>query len=230
MLDDAEKKGFDNVVSWLPCGLGFKVHIPSQFTANIMPTYFNQTKYKSFQRQLNMYGFHRLVKGRDRGACTHPLFVKGKKELCNRMVRAKVKRRSKKLVTAYHNDDCSRTTVSSEETSSEDEMGSESQVQERIHDESQSVCQENECLTSLLSTNQAAKPQPIVSADDDLGMWLQETSLPDPRPLNEMNGPSDDMSFVPMPSSTYHVDLIDKIADNYEELRMFKDFVEIFAM
>lgn len=40
--------------------------------------YFKQSKWTSFQRQLNLYGFVRLnQQGRDRGAYWHPLFLRG---------------------------------------------------------------------------------------------------------------------------------------------------------
>jgi hypothetical protein len=63
MLDDAEENDFSHVVSWNSEGGSFKVHDPMVFADDVMPTYFNQTKYKSFQRQLNLYGFVRIHQG-----------------------------------------------------------------------------------------------------------------------------------------------------------------------
>ena len=51
MLEMADQKGFREIVSWLPDGNGFKVHDPAVFVEKIMPTFFHQSKYKSFQRQ-----------------------------------------------------------------------------------------------------------------------------------------------------------------------------------
>jgi hypothetical protein len=56
-----------------------------------MPNYFRQSKLTSFQRQLNLYGFARLTRGRDAGAHYHELFLRGKGGLAKRMKRTKVK-------------------------------------------------------------------------------------------------------------------------------------------
>jgi hypothetical protein len=51
MLELADQEGFDSVVSWLPDGRSFKVYNPVKFVEEIMPNFFLQSKYKSFQRQ-----------------------------------------------------------------------------------------------------------------------------------------------------------------------------------
>eukprot|EP00339_Tiarina_fusa_P029953 CAMPEP_0117069670 /NCGR_PEP_ID=MMETSP0472-20121206/48889_1 /TAXON_ID=693140 ORGANISM="Tiarina fusus, Strain LIS" /NCGR_SAMPLE_ID=MMETSP0472 /ASSEMBLY_ACC=CAM_ASM_000603 /LENGTH=140 /DNA_ID=CAMNT_0004792349 /DNA_START=118 /DNA_END=537 /DNA_ORIENTATION=- len=91
MLDDMDEKGRHSVVRWLPHGRAFMVHNPKEFVDDIMHHYFNQTKYASFQRQLNLYGFSRLCHGRDKGAYYHECFVRGERELCRGMVRQKIK-------------------------------------------------------------------------------------------------------------------------------------------
>lgn len=68
MLDTAKAETFDNVVSWQPHGRCFKVRNPDVFVAKVMPQWFHQTKFTSFQRQLNLYGFSRLTTGPDQGA------------------------------------------------------------------------------------------------------------------------------------------------------------------
>lgn len=57
MLEDADRpeKNFSHIVSWNPIGNGFKVHNKDCFTKEIVPHYFNLTKYKSFQRQVSIY-------------------------------------------------------------------------------------------------------------------------------------------------------------------------------
>jgi hypothetical protein len=57
-----------------------------------MPCYFNQTRYKSFQRQLNSYRFRRFVAGKNKGTCFHELFMRDKPDLCRHIDRVKVNR------------------------------------------------------------------------------------------------------------------------------------------
>ena len=45
----------------------------------------------SFTRQLNLWGFKRITKGRDAGAYYHQLFLRGRPRLCMRMRRQKIK-------------------------------------------------------------------------------------------------------------------------------------------
>eukprot|EP00934_Nitzschia_sp_Nitz4_P003861 Nitzschia sp. Nitz4//scaffold118_size93875//43199//44649//NITZ4_004787-RA/size93875-augustus-gene-0.84-mRNA-1//1//CDS//3329533721//3851//frame0 len=76
ILKDAENKDFENIISWEPDGKSFKVHKIKDFETKILPSYLQQTKLRSFQRQLIKYGFSRIQGGAARGAYQHPKFVK----------------------------------------------------------------------------------------------------------------------------------------------------------
>ena len=91
MLDQIETDGLASVISWQSHGRCFVVHDPKRFSENVMPAYFRQTKFASFQRQLNLYGFSRLTSGKDKGGYYHELFLRGKKFLCHRIQRLKIK-------------------------------------------------------------------------------------------------------------------------------------------
>lgn len=92
MLEMIERNQVDDIVSWVDDGQAFKVHNLKRFVAEIVPKYFKQSKYKSFQRQLYFYGFTRVsssssdCKGWTIGSYRHPMFRRGYKTLCLSMV------------------------------------------------------------------------------------------------------------------------------------------------
>ncbi|CAJ1964568.1 unnamed protein product [Cylindrotheca closterium] len=91
MLEETEAKDpmASNIVSWLPDGLHFKVHDSVAFMEKIVPQFFKQKSYKSFQRQLHIYGFKRILKGPLQGAFHHPKFIKGNRQLTHDIDRIK---------------------------------------------------------------------------------------------------------------------------------------------
>ncbi len=76
------------------------MHKTKEFVETIMPRYFRQSKLTSFQRQLNLYGFARITRERDKGGYYHELFLRGKLFLANRIQRNKVKGTKIKAVTS----------------------------------------------------------------------------------------------------------------------------------
>jgi hypothetical protein len=91
MLYFAEEEGLVPIVSWLPHGRAFRVKNKELFVAKMMSTYFKQTKFKSFQRQLNLWGFTRITDGADAGAYYHKYFIRSEAALCKLMTRQKIK-------------------------------------------------------------------------------------------------------------------------------------------
>ncbi|KAG7344596.1 HSF-type DNA-binding protein [Nitzschia inconspicua] len=76
------------IVSWMGIR-AFKVHHAKQFASTILPRYFSTTTYKSFQRNLNLWGFTCIAKGPRRGVTFHPFFVRGNEdELSSNMKRS----------------------------------------------------------------------------------------------------------------------------------------------
>ena len=86
MLLHVERNGLDHIVSWVQNGRAFMVHNVDKLV-EILPLFCGQTKYRSFQRQLNMWHFERILDGCHKGAWTHPYFVRGQKILCSKMSR-----------------------------------------------------------------------------------------------------------------------------------------------
>ena len=91
MLSEIEWRGQTSVVSWLSHGRALRVHDPDAFVTKVLPLYFKQSKITSFQRQLNVYGFRRIVFGRDAGAYHHKFFLKGARDLAFRITRVGIK-------------------------------------------------------------------------------------------------------------------------------------------
>ena len=90
ILDKLEAEGNTSILSWQSHGRAFIVHDPERFVTEIMPFYFNQTKYSSFQRQCHMYQFERITAGSDKNAYHNPMFLRGRPELACRMQRTRV--------------------------------------------------------------------------------------------------------------------------------------------
>lgn len=85
LLDKAEEQGYDDVISWHRDG-GFKIHDKEKLLP-ILHLSFRITKFKSFLRQLQAWGFHRVHCGPDKGLCTHELFKRGERSLLAGMKR-----------------------------------------------------------------------------------------------------------------------------------------------
>jgi hypothetical protein len=99
MLEDAERSGFEQIVAWHLGGRAFKVVEKDAFVHQILPKYFSQTSYKSFLRQVNLYGFSRISKGEAKGGHAggcyhHKALIRGQKDLCLKMSRQFAKQSS----------------------------------------------------------------------------------------------------------------------------------------
>lgn len=92
LLEDVTRKGLDDIVSWLPDGKSFKIHSQIGFEQSIMPLYFSgMSSYKSFRRQLNLYGIyqHRHRPNQDANAYSHEFLIRGQRHLCDKIARKK---------------------------------------------------------------------------------------------------------------------------------------------
>ncbi|GAX09636.1 hypothetical protein FisN_19Lh097 [Fistulifera solaris] len=91
MLEVTKKEGFEHIVSWQVHGRCFMVHSPQKFVTDVLPRFFKHSKLSSFQRQLNLWGFQRVVDGIDRGGYYHELFLLGRPDLAKIMLRTRVR-------------------------------------------------------------------------------------------------------------------------------------------
>uniref|UniRef100_A0A7S1UVD3 HSF-type DNA-binding domain-containing protein n=1 Tax=Grammatophora oceanica TaxID=210454 RepID=A0A7S1UVD3_9STRA len=89
ILDDAAAEGNEHIISFFDDGKVFAVHNVKKFVEQIMPRYLSTVRYSSFQRQLNLYGFRRVVEGRDKSGFYHESFRRGYYHLCPQIKRRK---------------------------------------------------------------------------------------------------------------------------------------------
>jgi hypothetical protein len=69
LLERTEQEHQQDIVAWMPSGNAFIVRKRDDFMKDILPMYFRQTKFKSFVRQLNLWGFTFTDQGPDKGSC-----------------------------------------------------------------------------------------------------------------------------------------------------------------
>jgi hypothetical protein len=121
LLREAENRGESHIISWLPDGRSFKVHDKKTFTNQIMPNFFGSSKLKTFQRNLNLWGFKTVSKGPQKGTCSHPSFLQGLPDLCSTMKRVVIRGTSRRqaMKASSEDDDVASTPTTS--TSSVDE-------------------------------------------------------------------------------------------------------------
>jgi len=79
------------VFSWLPHGRAIKVHDEQRFLREIAPLFFKVSKFRSFTRQLHLWGFRRISSGVDADGWWHQYFLRGRPDLICQMIRTKVK-------------------------------------------------------------------------------------------------------------------------------------------
>lgn len=84
----------ESSIKWLPHGHAFRIHDKEVFTTHVMPRYFNAKKMRSFERQLNLWGFQRITCGGDTGAWRHESFVRGHPEYLESIERTATARRA----------------------------------------------------------------------------------------------------------------------------------------
>lgn len=100
VLDQAERDGLSKIISWLPEGDAFMVHDKDAFADSLMPEYFHSKKFKTFQRNLNLWGFRTLTKNPNKGAIFHPDFLRSNPDRCRLMKRIRIKKKSPRMSLA----------------------------------------------------------------------------------------------------------------------------------
>mmetsp|Transcript_31318 Transcript_31318/g.38270 ORF Transcript_31318/g.38270 Transcript_31318/m.38270 type:complete len:199 (+) Transcript_31318:90-686(+) len=89
MLTHLEENGLESIASWNLDGQAFTINNVQSFMKQIIPIYFNQTRFRSFDRQLNKYGFTRIKSQKNHTYC-HNFFLRDNPSLIQK-IRIKVK-------------------------------------------------------------------------------------------------------------------------------------------
>lgn len=91
LMEVLDRGDMEDSICWMPHGRAFAVLQPQVFVNEVLPRFFKQSKFMSFTRQLNLWGFKRITKGTDSGAYYHELFLRGRPKLRILMRRQKIK-------------------------------------------------------------------------------------------------------------------------------------------
>ena len=157
-----------SIITWIPRAKGrpnsFKILDQEAFVNKLLKKYFQQTKFKSFQRQLNLWGFQRTSDG----GYTHEFFVKGEPSLCQYITRKQNKKVSPKKVLdekkAMTSDNVVKTTQTNNFESTDGDL-----LVRQISDIPSTIC-------------------------IDLSSTFQESSIVDPIPQQTMPRSTDDVT------------------------------------
>lgn len=74
-----------DVLTWVPHGKAFIIYKKKKFSAEVLPRYFKQSKFTSFTRKLNRWGFSRVTRGPEAGSYFHKFFLRDQPHLSLQM-------------------------------------------------------------------------------------------------------------------------------------------------
>jgi len=85
LMDLLSNEEHVDIITWLPHGKAFIIYKKKKFAAEVLPKYFKQSKFTSFTRKLNRWGFTRVTRGPETGAYYHKFFQRDEPRLCMQM-------------------------------------------------------------------------------------------------------------------------------------------------
>ncbi|GAX21022.1 hypothetical protein FisN_1Lh308 [Fistulifera solaris] len=85
LMDILSDGSHAHIISWCDHGNAFMIHKKKVFESEILPLYFRGSRFASFTRKLNRWGFSRVSRGPETGSYYHKLFSRDNPELCTQM-------------------------------------------------------------------------------------------------------------------------------------------------
>jgi len=93
MILFCEHNNLSAIISFAPHGRSFTVHNACRLENELLPKFFiSMSKLASFQRQLNLYGFKRIMEGPDIGGYWHRKFLRGRFDVVTTLKRKSTNR------------------------------------------------------------------------------------------------------------------------------------------
>ena len=176
LLSDVEMQDQESILSWQPDGKSFKIHNHEVFVSTIIPSYFKMTNYKSFQKQLSVYGFRRISSGPFEGSYYHPKFVHGNEDLCKEMM-PQPESRKKPSPTIQH---VSSTATQQLQPQHDLNLQDESILYEHSRTGFDILCrQQSSLLPDDWSTDDESDDQSIIEYFADNNFWFPASDLID---------------------------------------------------
>ena len=84
----SHEEEISDIITWLPHGRSWIVRDKSEFLKKVAPSHFQISKFESFTRQVNGWGFKRITQGPDINSYYHEMFLRGMPHLIQWMKRS----------------------------------------------------------------------------------------------------------------------------------------------